>query len=218
MFGNRRSIAKEWASSRMRFQRLIFIIFATASCFTGVSSVSGQQAEKFQLDEVLAEWGVERGVIVTDAAGKDAVTEFGSNLVRALAEAEVVQAERLGDAVVTNRSLAWTIEGQNSYLISGSVKVPVDSGQYSAIKPLLVLSSFDQPLLDYPVIKIVVTPVPPIDFNIAINGDMQTISDRNEYVVKPGHIVVRVTRSGKADCGWQGTLQPKERHELPCAM
>ena len=69
-----------------------------------------------------------------------------------------------------------------------------------------------------PRVKVVVEPVPPRDYVIQINGEEVPVTERGEYGVDPGLVKVKVTRTGKADCQWEGELNHGDEHPLNCKM
>lgn len=57
-----------------------------------------------------------------------------------------------------------------------------------------------------PTIVLTVSPSPPRDYRVEINGEECPATEQSQYKVAPGAIIVRVTRGGRPDCAWQGTV------------
>jgi hypothetical protein len=68
----------------------------------------------------------------------------------------------------------------------------------------------------YPVLHIVVTPIPPRDYRIYINGVRQLVTEQSEYVVRYGTIDVTVQRVGIPACTWSKEVEDDE--EIDCVL
>ncbi|WP_316199367.1 hypothetical protein [Bradyrhizobium sp. SZCCHNS2002] len=73
-----------------------------------------------------------------------------------------------------------------------------------------------QRLQKYPIIHIVVNPVPPRDYVIRINGKVYEATERSEYAVKQGPVAVEVTRKDRPPCLWRGSAKPVQ--EILCSL
>jgi hypothetical protein len=64
----------------------------------------------------------------------------------------------------------------------------------------------------WPVIKLVVMPVPPLDYSVSINGQTMNVTERSEYAVPPGtDVVMNVTRGSYPPCAWVGHVVKNEQ-------
>lgn len=70
----------------------------------------------------------------------------------------------------------------------------------------------------YPVVKLVVVPVPPRDYSIRINKREQSASEAASYRVPKGQVEVIVERAGKPPCVWKGPLLPGQVKTINCPL
>lgn len=68
----------------------------------------------------------------------------------------------------------------------------------------------------FPVLHIIVTPVPPRDYTIKINGETQPVTDQSRYVVQNGMTIVTVQRVGIPPCTWREQVDTDK--EISCAL
>lgn len=65
-------------------------------------------------------------------------------------------------------------------------------------------------LKTYPVISLVVKPVPPKDYIVQINGKPYPATDQSQYAVARGHVEVKVERPGAKLCEWDKDIEKNE--------
>jgi hypothetical protein len=68
----------------------------------------------------------------------------------------------------------------------------------------------------FPILHVVVQPVPPRDYVIVINGERQVATEESKYAVERGRRTnVRVTRVGRPPCIW-GPKLVEDDEEIQC--
>jgi hypothetical protein len=83
-------------------------------------------------------------------------------------------------------------------------------------RPTLNLTILDGWLERFPTIHLIVQPVPPRDYNVTINGEDCPTTERGLYKVPFGRVEVRVERTGKPSCLWNGQLVDGRTQEVAC--
>jgi len=83
-------------------------------------------------------------------------------------------------------------------------------------RPTLNLTILNGWLERFPTIHLSVQPVPPRDYNVTINGEDCPSTERGLYKVPFGHVEVRVERTGKPLCQWNGQLTDGRTQEVAC--
>jgi hypothetical protein len=76
--------------------------------------------------------------------------------------------------------------------------------------------TFNTWLVRFPTIRLIVQPAPPRDYRVAINGEDCPATERGLYKVPAGPVMVRVVRTGKPPCVWNGNLEEGRTQEVPC--
>jgi hypothetical protein len=96
--------------------------------------------------------------------------------------------------------------------LDGRQKPPVDYLlSYAA-------SNFGSYIRRFPTIKISVTPAPPRDYSVMINGENCPATEKSEYKVMPGASTVRVMRPARPVCEWSGTLDEGAIQLVTCGL
>jgi hypothetical protein len=184
-------------------------------------SLAQDNATTFVFNEAVQKWTADTGIVVTSA---------GQNLAIQTVAAEVSSLALTNGADPIDAAI-WTEAFRQSGFVEITAKALISKGDqgevalpYSdALKASGVEGSFTAKavamrLERMPRIKVIVEPVPPRDYLIHINGEKVTVTDRGEYGVMPGLVIVKVTRAGKADCRWEGELRIGDEHPLNCEM
>ncbi len=70
----------------------------------------------------------------------------------------------------------------------------------------------------YATIHITVTPAPPLDYKIVINGERCQPTQASTYEVPLGKVVVSMTRSGKPPCAWAGAVSSGQLQDVACTL
>ncbi len=65
-------------------------------------------------------------------------------------------------------------------------------------------------LQKYPIISLVVRPVPPMDYIVRINGEAYPATSKSQYAVSPGHVALKIERSGQKPCEWNEDVDKNE--------
>ena len=71
---------------------------------------------------------------------------------------------------------------------------------------------------EYALIRLVVRPRAPHDYNVVINGEACPTTAKATYLVPPGKATVAVTRAGKPACAWSGTVAGGKLQTVRCEM
>ena len=69
---------------------------------------------------------------------------------------------------------------------------------------------------ELPVIHIIVTPTPPLDYVVQINGHRYDATERSEYGVERGRVTVVVYREGRQPCNWSGLVE--QNQQVQCRL
>jgi hypothetical protein len=70
----------------------------------------------------------------------------------------------------------------------------------------------------FPILHVVVEPIPPRDYVILINGERQVATEESKYAVGRGkRTSVRVTRAGRPPCIW-GPKLVEDDEEILCSL
>ena len=70
----------------------------------------------------------------------------------------------------------------------------------------------------YATVRLDVTPIPPRDYKVVINGEDCPATERAVYRVVPGAVAVEVTRIGKPACNWSGSIASGREQLVNCAL
>lgn len=183
--------------------------------------VLSQQADKLSLVSLVEEWSQDTGVVVT-AAGKTtamklALLDFGN--IAMTEGVEVATVDKLAGIMILGGSITTEAGGKYGYWTDGNVKLPISSpNEYQAILAAFSEASVSKLLRKRPRIKITVEPIPPIDYVILINGNLERTTEQGEYLVDEGLTQVLVHRGEREDCTWEGTLAEGDVKLVHCQM
>ncbi|MER9091520.1 hypothetical protein NKI34_10380 [Mesorhizobium sp. M0700] len=200
-------------------------VFTKAALFATMAFalVSGASAQDTNWDAIIAEWADQRGELVTPAAQKAALKAFSDDF---MAKASVL---RIAPDATANIAKAMTGDGYVTVKPHGVVVVAFGSdgertftftepGQFDAVVKALEPKLLFAQLVEFPLVKVLVDPVPPVDYIVEINGERVQAREKGEYRVDIGETTVRVTRPPHPDCSWKGTLPAGAEQEVACKL
>jgi hypothetical protein len=90
--------------------------------------------------------------------------------------------------------------------------------QLSLVGRMLDVIQYSWFFQKYATIHITVTPAPPLDYKILINGESCEPTQSSTYELPPGEAVVTVTRSGKQPCAWTGVVSRGQLQDVACKL
>lgn len=207
---------------------------ASVSAFTLIAySVAAQtKTTTYDMSKVIDSWTAITGIVVTESA-KAQIAEGVAHRFSSAADAAgftTSETEQLSHKITGNKPLiAMTTPEYGKVGVSyGKIFGDFDSNSASiefrnSQQEALVWQTFDprhilEVLNKLPTIFVVVTPVPPRDYRISINGQDVQVTDKSEYGVPRGKVKVSVIRSGKPPCTWAGTLRGSQNETVNCSF
>jgi hypothetical protein len=164
-------------------------------------------ARAFITAPVRAELGQARAAEFTKAASSAGFTSKETRLIaRGLREATI--------AVVDASAIAWR---QTFKTPHGAVTVSTieQAGLIRRAMGYLPYSDFFE---HYATIRLTVSPAPPRDYKVVINGEKCPTTERSTYLVPPGKVSVAVSRTGKRPCAWAGTVIVAKEQTVECRL
>jgi hypothetical protein len=173
-------------------------------------------------------------IFVSAAAGAQTLDPNGAYLTKParaqvgqfLAEQFSVSAMTLGFEAADAQLIAQGLRDQSlklGILGAGSVQtsqgtIRVNDQQYSYIKNIASSATFRPIIERFASVRLMVNPVPPRDYKIVINGEECEPTERDLYRVLPGHVAVRVSRTGKPECNWTGSIAGGKEQVIACSL
>jgi hypothetical protein len=206
-------------SARKKYTEIRLLIFIVALAF---SPALAQTHDPIDVDVATERWASENNVFVTKSA-RDQLHEL---LVASLSNSVGLPKESLsavGQELRDTGSLRFARVGPPTrspglFSVPTTVgAVQVTSEQASVLAKLLSMESISSWLARFPSIRVIVQPAPPVDYNIAINGE-KCPPDKGLYRVPAGLVDVQVTRFGKAPCVWRGSVLQGQTQDVSCSL
>jgi len=114
--------------------------------------------------------------------------------------------------------------GTGSPTVGGATETPLgivtltNTQQLALIKRTFDAVQYSWFFTRYATIHITVTPAPPLDYKIVINGESCQPTPASTYEVPPGKAVVSITRSGKQPCAWTGAVAGGQLQDVSCKL
>jgi hypothetical protein len=98
-------------------------------------------------------------------------------------------------------------------------RVPITTPEKeSAIRSAYSISSYESLFQKYATVHLSVSPIPPRDYKVIINGEDCPATEKSIYRVPPGVTTVNVTRVGKVPCAWAGAVLSGTEQTVECKL
>ncbi|RWC92303.1 MAG: hypothetical protein EOS72_01935 [Mesorhizobium sp.] len=185
-----------------------------------LTAVSENQNYSFSLDVALTTWSAETGIVVTTASRKTLLLLIAQQLPESGMEAGISpdKAKQLYDMMLDTGYITVTPGGETGFWTNGDLRLPVEGAELKWAEAAFSPAAVSRIVSHRPRVKIIVKPVPPLNYVVRINGEVAPSTEQSEYVVDEGETIVLVTRKGKADCEWQGPLAVGDVQQVSCKM
>lgn len=197
----------------------------SAVCFVFAGITAGARAqdviEEFNYEIQISGWEKQSGEVVTPSARKAALKAIATDFTSTATYAGInpTDASKVAMAIRDAGYVSTKSQGVIAKWSTGEVHFGwEDADQYATVsktlKPELISLHLDR----LPRITVVVDPVPPVDYLVEINGERVRTTDKGQYRVDIGDVVVRVTRASRQDCLWKGNLQAGAEQQVACKL
>lgn len=98
-----------------------------------------------------------------------------------------------------------------------NLEADIDQNAFNNVRQL-ILGSLLTVLQQFAAVQLAVTPAPPRDYTVKINGEDVQATEQGLYRVSPGNVTVIVTRAAKRPCNWRGQIGAGKQQVVSCAL
>ena len=197
--------------------------FAVAVGIFAVTSLHAQEIDfEVELNNVITQWSADNGVVVT-AGGAQTALKAVAVKVEQNAHAVGVDPSEVAKfkmAIEQGGNVSAAPFGMIGKWDTGETALKLKGlDQYAAVTDPLRPKYVFMQLYDLPTLTVLVEPVPPLDFEIEINGRrLREINPNGAYAIEAGEVDLLVTRATRPDCKWKGHLKTGEKRSIKCKM
>lgn len=200
--------------------RIKFLVTSLLAVGIPLAAMSEEQRYSFSPDAALSSWTTETGIVVATASRKTLLVLIADQLQESGKGAGVdpAKAKQLYDMMLDTGYIAATPGGKTGFWTNGELRLPVEGAELKWAEAAFSPAAVSRIISHRPRVKIIVKPVPPLNYVVWINGEVAPSTEQSEYVVDEGETIVLVTRKGKADCQWRGPLAVGDVKQMDCKM
>jgi hypothetical protein len=163
------------------------------------------------------------GAFITAPVAKDLGQARAAEFIKAASSAGFTSKETrlvargLRDATIAVVDLSASAWRQTFKTPHGSVTVSTIE-QAGLIRRAMGYLPYSDFFDHYATIRVIVSPAPPRDYKVTINGEHCPTTDKATYLVRPGKASVTVTLTGKPLCAWAGTVSVTTEQAVECSL
>lgn len=178
--------------------------------------------QELNVNSLVDQWTAQTGIVITAPARKELVQTLAQQLrekapQHGFSDAEAKKLSRsltIAEALAVHPDrIIGTSHQADTW--AGITSVPLKNPeQWSFVSRLMSLETLWPYLKRYPLIKVVVDPMPPRDYKVEINGKFYPATEQSLYGVPDGSVSVRVLRENKPPCIWNGIVEDGEDQTL----
>lgn len=177
--------------------------------------------QEFNYEGLIGRWELISGEVVTTSAEKAALRAIATDFSAKATGAGINHDDASKVALAIKNAGYFSVQSQGviAKWSAGEVRFAwVDPNQFATVSSTLKPELISLQLERLPRVTVVVDPVPPVDYLVEINGERVRTTDKGQYRVDVGDVVVRVTRASRQDCLWKGNLQVGAEQQVACKL